>query len=273
MKDLLAERAESIAYLAGVLVGDGYLSKEIFRLTVADWDFAKAFCYALKIAFNTIKTPKLNKQGYWDVNTGNGRKQFEILTEFKPANNLEKKAWLQGFFDSEGSAILTKTNRGDNCFSRKVLFTSSDSGLLIKAKRYLFKIGIDSRIRPQSFGTGHLGTKPMYSLILNSSKKNYKSFLDSVSSNIKRKQKKIEWIIDSYVNNLSESYRKAQKKGAQAKNKKFYNTTFPKLLSIIEKMLQNHDKVTARICYNLPGYWKANHRMKHSEIVNIAKKI
>ena len=92
MKDFLTERAESIAYLSGVLVGDGYLSKQMFRLKVADKDFAEAFCYALETAFKITKIPKINKNGYWVVTASNGYKRFNILNRFEAVNALEKKS-------------------------------------------------------------------------------------------------------------------------------------------------------------------------------------
>jgi hypothetical protein len=63
---------QPIAYLAGVLAGDGCISRPArtaargyFSLTAADEDFARAFADALLAGYGVYVRPRLTGSGYW----------------------------------------------------------------------------------------------------------------------------------------------------------------------------------------------------------------
>src|SRR5262245_17678066 len=104
---------EALAYLSGVLHGDGWCNEQTIGLRVKDQDFAQAFARALtKIAMEDY-APRLDGRGYWLVRTDNCNGRFCHIKSFKPETDTERALWLRGLFDSEGNAQLFQLKRYD----------------------------------------------------------------------------------------------------------------------------------------------------------------
>ena len=71
-------KALSLAYLAGVIVGDGWCTKRELGLKVKDLDFAQAFSKAIYKSFNKIVLPKLYR-GYWNVRSSNMSGRYDSI--------------------------------------------------------------------------------------------------------------------------------------------------------------------------------------------------
>lgn len=124
------------SYLAGVICGDGFCTKNGFGLHVKDRDFLEAFRSAIEIVFG-FKPNAINEGPYCRARIGNRTGRFDYLKSYKPKTTKQMAAWVKGMFDSEGSAILTKLKIGINCFSRRICMCSSDRGLLKTTQYYL----------------------------------------------------------------------------------------------------------------------------------------
>jgi hypothetical protein len=195
---------EMIAYLAGVLHGDGFLTVEknsrgYLGLRVADRDFADAFSSCLHAAYGVVAPVRLDERGYNLVRTYNGYGRFDQLRAYDPANNHERGRWLRGLFDSEGNAYCARSvTLGPRSWQRRVTFFSTNVGTLQRAIGFLEILGVRAKIVPWRHGTGHKGTLPVHAIILAAGKLNFETFLAAVGSSIARKREAIERMISTY---------------------------------------------------------------------------
>ncbi len=264
-----SQSREALAYLAGTVVGDAWLTS-VLGLRVADLDFSQAFCEALSVAFAITKHPRLDERGYWLVRMGDRVGRFNVLRNFEASTDKEKSAWLRGFFDSEGNAQLTKRTFGSNCFERRIAMYSTDENTLNAAERYLLDLGIVGKRRLTKNSVGHKGTKPVSELRLVSSLRNFGSFRTIVGSSIARKRNTMDAIVSSYVSDLSESCKQRQRLGAAARRQKTDSVTLSRVILGIRKLIDAGTKPTQRACQEVRGFNSVQRYHAQAELVKMA---
>jgi hypothetical protein len=181
-------KAISMAYLAGVVLGDGWCTRWSLGMRVADEDFAQAFQAAITAAFGVDVRCATDERGYWLVRTSNKTGRFDALVGYEPADAHERAAWLRGMFDSEGNVYLSPARVSANAWNRRVAFFSTEPTTLDRAARYLADLSITTRRRPWPGGGKRKGTKPVEALLVRNSHDNFRLFADLVGSTIERKQ-------------------------------------------------------------------------------------
>lgn len=197
---------QPLAYLAGVLRGDAWLSTGSGKspsgylcLRVADLDFAETFAAAIGAAYQVQIEPRRDERGYWLTRTYNGHRRFDPLKGYHPTSDEARAAWLRGLFDSEGNAQLTpKPWRGPGSWERRVAFYSTESSTLLAAQEHMAALGMPSTIRPHRSGPGHLGSRPVEQLRLTSSRDLFLRFSTVIGSSILRKQITLDLIPTTY---------------------------------------------------------------------------
>ena len=199
---------DAVSYLAGVLAGDGYVTKDGRRLGlhVKDEDFVRAFALALNNAFAAVVQP-FRDDGYWRV-TCSRASGFSWLHEWNPSGAREAGLWLRGFFDSEGSvSLIPQAHLSPGAMWRKVAMYSAEPSTIDKAQHLLRGLGIDtvvtSRAGTAAKATGHFGMKRIYELRVRCSKEGYARFAEAVGSSIGRKQEILQRLAPSYKDRLS----------------------------------------------------------------------
>ena len=249
IKEINSEKLKispDVAYVFGALCGDGSVRFKKARkyrvelvLRVNDLDFAKYFKeklskwinYDFKIhkekqqihaKINGIKTKR--KPFRYSVIFGTSDrkfykfiKHFDFTTEnwFVPKNILKSNdvrmaaSFIKGFADSEGSIA-----------KRSINLSSSNSGGLKQIVPLLRKVGI----------TEEFGKIPIQNLNLTIyGRKNLETFLKVIGFSIKRKQKSLEKLVNTYEKNYCrplESYKKVK----ELRNKGY------KIMKISERM-------------------------------------
>lgn len=192
------EKQESLAYLAGVILGDGWCTKLTLGLRVADEDFALEFHRCVTQVFKVMLSCRIDERGYWLVRTSNKTGKFNCLIDYEPITNSEKAVWIRGMFDSEGNAQLIPSKMSANSWNRRAAFYSTNMETLSRTASYLSDLGMASRTREMKASASHIGTKPVYELSLRSSRQNYSLFAELVGSSIQRKREVLKKIPGSY---------------------------------------------------------------------------
>jgi hypothetical protein len=267
------EFMESIAYLAGVLNGDGYISN-VFGLNVKDKEFSEAFSKALEDGFGYKVLPKQDKRGMWIVRKGSRTGQFDFLRTYGPETENEKGRWLRGLFDSEGNAMLLQLKKvGENSYHRRVSIYSTNFDTLTRAGKYFSDLGINYKIHPTKNSKSHRGSKVVFELALCGSQQNYARFYKLVGSSIPRKQDVLEKIPASYRPDISEHCRQIQLKGAKTKFNKTMTTTLPVVIQGIKRLINDGIKPTQRACRIVPGYNSIQRYFPQEELIVMAKEV
>lgn len=263
------------AYLAGVVLGDGWLSgattkNRILGLRVADADFAAAFAEAVSAAFGRRAKPRRDERGYWVVRTSNRDGVLDELRTVEPVL-VEQGTWLRGLFDSEGNAQLTRLRSGPNCFGRRVAFYSTNLETLDRAAYYLTALGMLSGLSEVRPTRGHLGTKPVFQLRLLASREAFDVFRTLVGSSIGRKRAALDAIVASYEADLPAARRRAQLLGAEAKHRKLMKDTLPAVVNGVADLIRRGVKPTQRNCRVVPGFNSVQRHVSQSSLVDLAK--
>lgn len=255
------------AYLLGVLVGDGYMTKSKTKykhflhrvsLKVKDKDFAETFAnygemiYGIKPTIYHYKLYEVNfisKNIFLDIKKYGkfGTKEWRVPTDVKTKNEF-KCMFLKGFFDSEGSVgYYEKYNlRALNCCSSNLV------GLL-EVQNLLTSLGITSKIKsgyssPKSFKVILMHYLHIYG------KENFKKYNQLIGFSIKRKQEKLKQLLQSYEDSSRWSINEENILKANYHNK----------INEIKQLLPNRTIVsirTKRRKLNLYGnykYWNEN---------------
>jgi len=140
------EPSKELAYVLGVLYGDGYTAREYnsyyMELLVKDYEFAEAFSRNIaKVLNKRYKKPTWSRSNTWRVYysskafyTWFKRQSLETLKKYIEYNKDIVKYFLQGLYDSEGS----------NYRCRGVFLCNSDLDLL-RYIQYLLKKYFDIR--------------------------------------------------------------------------------------------------------------------------------
>lgn len=262
--------SESLAYLAGVLHGDGWCTGLSIGLRCVDHDFASTFALALNTVAGTTLVPRFVDGNYWSVRAGNKSGRFDHLKGFEPRTVAEQAAWLRGLFDSEGNAQVTPApRRGPRSIHRRIAMYSTEMSTLNRAAMFLSNLGIDSSLRSMKLTEGHLGTKPVFELRVNR-RTGFKRFYALVNSSIERKRNAIAIIATSYLDPTMVA-RQNQLKGAKAKTAKLFAVTAPAVLTDIRNLLARGEKPTwARCQKSIPGYGSIAKYFRHATIIKAA---
>lgn len=193
-------------YLAGVVVGDGWCTPLSLGIQVADCDFAEAFATAIAEAFSIAPpTVRQEARGYWVVRMSNKSGRFNALRDVAPDGIDESAAWLRGFFDSEGNALLRRNGMSPNAFGRRVAMYSTNLGTLDRAAGCASRLGIETLLRRTKNSAGHKGTLVVFELALRGARDNYQRFSDLVGSSIERKRTVLAAIPQSYADTFESS--------------------------------------------------------------------
>lgn len=243
----------AIAYLAGVLHGDGYCTARAIGLHVKDLDFAETFALAIREVSTAIVKPSPDRKKYWRVVLLQPE-CFKGVKRYHPQSESEYASWLRGFFDSEGSAYCGRTRRWENSFNRRVGFFNTNIDTLRRAKRYCEQIGVSAEIRPIKSSNGHLGSLPVFELRLANGRDNFTRFAWLVGSSIDRKMKILRAIPLSFSVDHGAAMRAAQLIGATAKRQKTLNETLPTVLREIRKLIDSGIAPTQRNCAGIKKY-------------------
>jgi len=193
------------AYVLGVILGDGYITLPkngggYIGLNVKDEDFAEAFKKSLD-EWSGKKCRLYFYRDFWRVylhsvavakflNNFNINKLLSFSEEIKCA-------FLKGLFDSEGSLHYKQ---------KRIRFYNSDNNLINLTKIILESLGINHiKIykRKEEIHILHgrkFLVKPVYSLAI-CRRKNIQLFYDKIGFSIKKKQEKLEEILNSYQRN------------------------------------------------------------------------
>ncbi len=185
-----------LAYICGVILGDGYIHKTTgsIELMVKDEDFANNFALFLK-KWSTL-TPYIYKRKYFVVCLNSIETTKFLLENLNGLidqiiGTMDEKiicSFLRGLFDSEGSIYYDK-KRGN-----VHLYMGITNRKIAENVKYLLsKIGIESKfyIRKQ-----REGWKTFYKLEIQK-RKMQQLFLEKIGFSIQRKQKILEEICNT----------------------------------------------------------------------------
>jgi LAGLIDADG-like domain len=273
---------QPIAYLAGVLAGDGYLSRPsagerhgILGLHVADEAFARAFADAIGAAYGVEVPVVRESDGYWRARKYSGGGRFDELPAFLAQHDEQRAAWLRGFFDAEGNANLTpKPARGPSSWDRRVAFYNTDLAILDTALSYLTALRIPGRIRPARSSAGHLGRKQVYELLVIPCRPSFEQFARLIGSSIPRKQAVLDAIPASYSDRRT-ARRQAQAAGAATKRARAIEERLPRLLTMVAEHIAADRKPTYAALSRMDGFWSARKTLglTRDQIVELALRL
>lgn len=197
--------SENLAYILGVVYGDGHVSVKQRRVILAatDKEFVLNFKNKLenwsgfKVRFFTrlikldeyIKNRKIQYVSYIDsVEASKFLKNFN-LNIIKFSEDKTKCAFVKGFFDSEGTVLKIDThskNVGLGCSNTKIK-------LIFLIKTLLESLEMESKInvtKTRPIRT-HPGNRPFYKLWIHK-RENVIKFHSLIGFNINRKQERLE---------------------------------------------------------------------------------
>jgi hypothetical protein len=262
----------ALAYLAGVLHGDGWCTALTIGLRVADRDFSDAFAAALRGVFGVSVEPKTDERGYWLVRVSNKTGRFSQIRSYAPMTVDEKAAWLRGLFDSEGNAQLRPNGISENSYGRRVAIYSTDRTTLERARTLMVDLAIPTILRVTRNSASHKGTKAVYELTVCGSRDNYARFATSVGSSIVRKQSVLDAIPGSYRPDPSEHCRIAQRLGAATKHRHTMEIVLPRVVDGVRDLIARGVKPTQRACRAIPGYNTVQPWVAQTTLVEMALK-
>lgn len=190
----IKQPSKELAYILGALHGDGTIGKTYLRLKVKDRDFAIAFGEALLKWSGCSYSFKINKEDLYEI-----RFYSTLACQFLSSINLddikkwnfnEKRMFLRGLYDSEGSVGQKSED--------SIKFYNSNKKLITLVSALLKDLGINYSIisRKSSKGeiNGHEFIRKRNYQILITNYKNKKRFYKHVGFSIKRKQNKLLYL-------------------------------------------------------------------------------
>lgn len=190
---------QPLPYLAGVVVGDGWLTARTLGLRVADEEFARSFQTSIRETFGVEAVCRTDERGYWLVRTSNRTGRFDSLRSFAPHSDQECRSWLRGMFDSEGNAqCLHRPSISAAAYQRRVAFYSTNEATIACLRRCLMTLGFSHIRHEVTPSLGHLGSKQVVEIRLAGSVVAYSRFAEEIGSSITRKQVALDQIPLSY---------------------------------------------------------------------------
>jgi len=187
---------EAIAYLSGVYQSDGYIEKggRRFGLHVKDRDFVRAFVETSVTAWGKGVRIHTHCEGrYWRAVVYR-RRGFGAIRVFEPRTQRQRALWLRGLFDGDGCACASRLRVSRQAVGRSVRIYNTRKSVVIRAKRYLGRLGISSVLWKRQHRGQHYGLKPVWDVRIRSSVENHTLFLNLVGSSITRKLKSLRCV-------------------------------------------------------------------------------
>ena len=204
---ILPESARKISsefcYILGVVLGDGFtnLPRCYISLKVKDKNFAENFREKLEEWSNhEAKIYPKNKSGYY-YSTLYSKEAVLIVRKFDltriiKSSKKESCSFLRGLFDSEGHVAGSNLENPRRA-SRHIGFYNSNKEVTNIVSILLTKLGVSHSVNSRVHSG--FGSKKMQYEIIICGFENYVFFYKNIGFSIKRKQKKLETIINSYV--------------------------------------------------------------------------
>jgi len=203
--------SNDLAYILGVIEGDGYCKKvksprrvsATIILKVKDFDFIQAFADAIR-NWSGIE-PRFGKDkerffvALYSVDAVDIVQKLTLNRITKQEKSI-KSNFLRGLFDSDGGVAGFNLNRRRQA-ARWIHFSNSDKKLINIVDVLLKDFGIDCKIRSRVH-SGFGSTKLQYELFIYRLE-NFEKFYKHIGFYIKRKNNRLLEIINSY-----EKYRK-----------------------------------------------------------------
>ena len=193
----------TLAYVIGVILGDGYIGIKPGRksviLKVKDLDFALKFRSCLKEISERLPSLYKNKSNFHVV-TLHSKDLVEFINDFDikkilNANREIKCSFLRGLYDSDGG--LGKSNLDTPQKAKRYIgFYNSDKEIITNTSKLLKELKIRHYIRSR-IHSGFGSTKLQYELIISDleSMLRFKKYIDF---SIKRKSNNLNLILKSY---------------------------------------------------------------------------
>jgi len=202
---------EDLAYVIGVIEGDGYCRKRKSKertsgeiiLKVKDQDFAKEFAKRLK-RWSGIEPKYWEKNGeffaaLYSIDAVDIIKKINV-EELAILNKKVKANFLRGLYDSEGGVAGTNLNKR-RIACRWIHFSNSNKKIIVIVSRLLKDFGINHKIKSR-IHSGFGSQKLQYEIII-FGLENLEKFCRNIGFSIKYKKNKLFDVIRSY-----EQYRK-----------------------------------------------------------------
>jgi len=216
LKESAYKLSEELAYILGVIEGDGSISKVCNNICLSckDRDFIEEFKRNLE-EWSGIKTSVIYKIDYSKKNRNDlfsvvlcSKEAKLVLNNFNfdsLLNSTEKikSNFLRGIYDSEGSVIKANLNIKRKDYTRKVVFYNTNKETILFVARLLKDLGIDCSIYNPKLSENRFGNKPVYRIVF-SNRKNIERYYKKVGFSIMRKQEKLKDIVNSYVSKYYE---------------------------------------------------------------------
>jgi hypothetical protein len=212
-KLLSKQMSPEVAYLFGVIVGDGYLGKNYIHVTTSNFQFAQI------IQQKFLKWSGLNSSIKY-YRTGSGGflwyvflNSIEAVTLFKSLKlsslktRKQRANFVKGFADAEGSVVIYDNWRNTEQRFRKnymVAIYNTNKKLMREIQNILDSLGIKSFLYKR-FPKNSYSKKPNYELII--SHKSIKKFSEIVNFNYPEKIEKLNKIVGGAYKNGTEEFR------------------------------------------------------------------
>ena len=196
-----------LAYVLGVAFGDGKKRDDGLHLWVRDRDFAEAFAEACeRLGFKPKRYFKENEGTYevcvYSTEFGHWLKSlsYEMVKRLL-ADEDSKKAFVRGYFDSDGCATVNPAKPCRNA----IAFGDPNSSLLWLVAKICFDLGIKTSIygpyrrsgkRTFPRGGTYIQKKSMYVLYVHAKSK--RRFSELIGSSLTRKREVLERIARFY---------------------------------------------------------------------------
>jgi len=235
------------AYLLSVLAGDGWVEtvpSYCIGLEVIDDDFRETFTEAIKTVYGIVCKILWNCRAY--IHSKNvvadllGYKvsfrteDWSIPEEVKCASEEIWSSYLRGFADSEGYV------KGSPLIELKSINIMG----LLEIRELLNNLGIKSRIRTDNYHVYYVQITSKYNL---------NRFAKRIGFSIRRKQEKLNLILNRYIMTDEESWRPEQT------SKYFYEKLVPQMIELRKKG-NSYQKIADRL--GLKNSWPVFYRLK-----------
>jgi len=190
------QNSKELAYILGVIYGDGFLGKWEIKLKVKDKDFAENFSKCISTWSGYNCPAKKNKENLFLVRLYSTQAckflSRKKLIETKNWTLEDKISFLRGLFDSEGCAP-DATKR-----AKSIIFYNSNKKIINIVSFLLRELGIAHSVIPRKSSKGKIGSrefirKKSYYIAI-TSYENKKKFYRLIGFSIKRKQDKLAYL-------------------------------------------------------------------------------
>jgi hypothetical protein len=192
------KRGYWFGYFLGALTGDGTQDGYQFWFRVVDYDFINAIKHSISEAFGLetkIRYVEKYKQ-YAIALTSKLVSHIVMQSNFDSLDDEEKRGYIAGFFDAEGSVARYA-----------ILMYQKDRSILDKISSYLHGKGLDAAIYRRINNSGN----PIHTLYIRGGKEKRRFFFEFFQPHIRRKKAFIEAGIDDktkYSDQIESKYQR-----------------------------------------------------------------